>query len=49
MLALSCGRSERYIKDEPTLEDYLLDHALKNLSVTPESSPAPLNMPPAKS
>jgi DNA gyrase subunit B len=36
------GRSERYIKDEATLEDYLLDLALQSVSVTPSAATAPL-------
>jgi len=32
------GRSERYIKDERTLESYLLDLALENVNVTPASA-----------
>ena len=36
------GRSERYIKDEPALEDYLLTLALTNASVTAGDAAAPL-------
>jgi DNA gyrase subunit B len=36
------GRSERYLKDAPALEDYLLDLALSNASVTPRGASAPL-------
>ncbi|MBW2363305.1 MAG: DNA gyrase subunit B, partial [Deltaproteobacteria bacterium] len=36
------GRSERYIKDEVTLEDYLLDLALQSIHVTPAEAVAPL-------
>jgi len=36
------GRSERYIKDEPALEDYLLGHSLGSLEVTSGDSPVPL-------
>jgi DNA gyrase subunit B len=37
------GRAERYIKDEPELEEYLLAQALGNISVTPGSQMAPLD------
>jgi DNA gyrase subunit B len=36
------GRSERYLKDEPALESYLLDLALANASVTVQGAVAPL-------
>jgi DNA gyrase subunit B len=36
------GRSERYVKDEPTLDAYLLDLALENAQIAAGSSPAPL-------
>ena len=39
------GRAERYIKDEPTLEAYLLDQALGNLQVTASGQSAPLGEP----
>jgi DNA gyrase subunit B len=37
------GRSERYLKDEPALEDYLLDLALSNASVAAGAAAAPLD------
>jgi DNA gyrase subunit B len=37
------GRAERYIKDEPTLEQYLVDQALGNLTVTAKDGVAPLS------
>jgi DNA gyrase subunit B len=36
------GRSERYLKDEPALEDYLLGLALANATVTADGAVAPL-------
>ncbi len=36
------GRSERYLKDEPALEEYLLGLALSNASVTAEGASVPL-------
>ena len=36
------GRSERYIKDEPTLEEYLLGQALGNVHVSSNGNPVPL-------
>jgi DNA gyrase subunit B len=36
------GKSERYIKDERSLEDHLLGLALENAEVTPRGSTAPL-------
>ncbi|MEE2664763.1 MAG: DNA topoisomerase (ATP-hydrolyzing) subunit B [Myxococcota bacterium] len=36
------GRAERYIKDEPELEGYLLDQALRNITVSSATHPAPL-------
>ena len=36
------GRAERYIKDEPELEGYLLDHALKNTMVSSTGQSVPL-------
>ena len=36
------GRSERYLKDEPALEDYLLGLALNNASVTAGDAAVPL-------
>jgi DNA gyrase subunit B len=36
------GRSERYVKDEPTLDAYLLDLALENAQIAANGSPAPL-------
>jgi DNA gyrase subunit B len=38
------GKSERYIKDERALEEYLLDLALSNVSVTPGASGQPLDL-----
>jgi DNA gyrase subunit B len=37
------GRAERYLKDEPALEDYLLDLALSGASVTAGEAVAPLD------
>src|SRR5690606_16498213 len=36
------GKSERYIKDEKALEEYLLDLALANARVVPEGASEPL-------
>ena len=36
------GRSERYIKDEPALEEYLLGHSLGSLQVSSQDNPVPL-------
>jgi DNA gyrase subunit B len=39
------SRAERYLKDEPALETYLLDLALAAATVTGASSPAPIEDP----
>jgi DNA gyrase subunit B len=39
------GRSERYIKDEIALQDYLLDHSLGFLQVSSQDNPVPLDEP----
>ena len=36
------GRAERYIKDEPMLEEYLLSQALRNITVTAAGQMVPL-------
>jgi len=42
------GRSERYIKDERALEEYLLSLALANVSVTPSGMDRPLEPEPLR-